>query len=492
MMTTKDLGLEKPLYIASKIMDAQALDDFRAKYQQFRGGESVGAKGEMKHLVMAEFKSQVEEAAKESFARNRLQKKTTYDLAKDVPIDATINSGSKYEARFERTKLMRSDVLVESNLVENLASRALGVIPEQCHRSSIYVVTDSVADDLYGQAVLDGLVSAGLQATKFVVPSETDESGETSTEEIKTLSTLSKLADMILDAGVDKRSCIVSVGGGVVNNICGYLAGSIYRGITLVHFSTTFMGQVDAAIDFKQAVNHGCGKNLLGCYYPASKILLDPTVLLTQSKRHRLNGLAEALKHGMVHSTDLLEFIVNGGTIADPKYLDGVVRRTIAVKVPTLTRYEESDFNEMAPQFGHAPAHAIEFLSWHGGCPEHGPLLHGEAVAIGMCVSAEVAYMMGVCTKEVVEDHYRIVESVGLPSCTPDEMDLEAIIAKFAYDKHTLSGKPTMGLLRAMGDMYEVAGVYGQPIEPEILREAFLINMARGKANKEAKQINAN
>ena len=238
------------------------------------------------------------------------------------------------------------------------------------------------------------------------------------------------------------------------------------------------MGQVDAAIDFKQAVNHCCGKNLLGCYHPAAKIVLDPTVLLSQSRRHRLNGLAEALKHGIVHSTELLDFIVNGGTVDDPAYLDGVVRRTIAVKVPTLTRYEESDFNEMAPQFGHAPAHAIEFLSWHGG--SEAPLLHGEAVAIGICVSAEVAYAMGICDYKTKEEHYRVVESVGLPSCTPGDMDIDAIMAKLAYDKHTLTGKPTMGLLRSVGDMFERDGVYGQPIETKVIRAAFQRNMIRG------------
>jgi len=417
-----------------------------------------------------------------SLQEPRTETERTYDLAKDVRVDPKIDQAPKFEACFGRHTMMRSDILVKSSVIENLSTQALDVIPRRCHRSSIYVVTDTVTDKLYGTAVFNGLLSAGLNVTKCVIPSATDSSGETSTEGAKDLETFSKLADQILKKGVDKRSAIISVGGGVVNNICGFLAGSIYRGITLCHFSTTFMGQVDAAIDFKQAVNHCCGKNLLGCYYPATKIILDPKVLLTQSKRHRLNGLAEALKHGMVHSTDLIKYIVEAGTVDDPDYLDGVVRRTIAVKVPTLTRYEESDFNEMAPQFGHAPAHAIEFLSWHGGCPHHGPLLHGEAVAIGMCVSAEVAYIMGVCTRHVVEEHYRLVASVGLPTCTPDELDVDAIIAKLSYDKHTLSKKPTMGLLKEIGHMFEKDGVYSQPVKPETLRRAFKINIARGVA----------
>ena len=151
---------------------------------------------------------------------------TTYDLAKDAKIEASIDKPRTFSRRFERKKLMRSDVLVEPGILKNLASRALDVVPRQCQRSSIYLVTDSVTDELYGAEVLDGFLSAGLKAQKLVVESETDESGETSTEETKTLATFMKLADQVLAAGVDKRSCIVSLGGGVVNNI--WLLGGVH------------------------------------------------------------------------------------------------------------------------------------------------------------------------------------------------------------------------------------------------------------------------
>ncbi|KAJ8598139.1 hypothetical protein CTAYLR_007404 [Chrysophaeum taylorii] len=484
------LQLPPPLeFVSERIADPKALDTFRVNYQKFRCGGAQGAKGEVQQLLVSVHQTSEEKYEAEEKA---------YELAKDVRIDPMIDEG-RFISAFERSKRMRSVVVVETGIVDALAARALDVIPRKCHRSSIYVVTDSVTDALYGDVVLDGLLGAGLGASKLVIPSETDASGENSTEMHKSLTTFSNLADQILAGGVDKRSCIVSLGGGVVNNICGYLASSIYRGLALVHVSTTFMGQVDAAIDFKQAVNHcanriqsrtaplvwgllfffttaGCGKNLLGSYYPAATVVLDPSLLTTQSTRHRRNGLAEAAKHGMVHSTDLLDYI-RAGNIDDPAYLDGVVRRTISVKVPTLTRYDESDFNEMAPQYGHAPAHAVEFLSWHGACNE--PLLHGEAVAIGMCVSAEVAFIMGVCAESVVEEHYAIVEALGLPSCVPPELDLDKVIDKLSYDKHTLSGKPTMGLLVKMGKMYEKDGVYGQPVDADILREAFEINQDR-------------
>ena len=107
------------------------------------------------------------------------------------------------------------------------------------------------------------------------------------------------------------------------------------------------------------------------------------------------------------------------------------------------------------------------------------PLLHGEAVAIGMCVSAEAAFILGICEQSEVEEHYQICASVGLPTCVPPEMSLDDVVEKLAYDKHTLSGAPTMGLLIKIGQMYEKEGKYGVSVPADILRKAFEINQAR-------------
>ena len=414
-----------------------------------------------------------------------VQTKGAYELAMDtkIPPELELRAGKSMHSIFERTKQMRSEVIVETGIMNHVALRIHDIIPKNCMHSNLYVVTDSVTDELYAEPLVSELKVAGLKVAKLVVDSVTDMSGESSTEPSKDVQTYLRLVDAIIRHGVDKHSCIISVGGGVVNNICGFLAGCIYRGISLVHFSTTMMGMVDAAIDFKQAVNHCCGKNLLGCYYPATKIVLDPACLSTLSTRHVRNGIAESLKHGMVHSTELLDFILREKAVTNldkysEGYLDGIIRRTIAIKAPTLTQYHESDFNEMAPQYGHAPAHAVEILSWHGGANE--PLLHGEAVAIGMCVSAETAFQLGVCDASVVEDHYRVCAEVGLPTCVPAEMDLDAICAKLAYDKHTLVDKPAMGLLVKFGQMYHIGGKYGVQIDTDVIRAALVRNQMRG------------
>eukprot|EP00996_Jenningsia_fusiforme_P000196 NODE_1153_length_1672_cov_949.829328_g1023_i0.p1 GENE.NODE_1153_length_1672_cov_949.829328_g1023_i0~~NODE_1153_length_1672_cov_949.829328_g1023_i0.p1 ORF type:complete len:497 (+),score=101.02 NODE_1153_length_1672_cov_949.829328_g1023_i0:175-1491(+) len=403
-----------------------------------------------------------------------------------------ISTGS-YSTEFHRFKPeMRSRVIVERDVATSLDTRAREIIPEECHRSQNYLITDSIMDsaesNFLPDRVLCGLRCSGLQFDKIVMKADgMDETGETSAEKNKTLATFSQLADDILAKGIDKHSCIVSLGGGVVNNLCGFLAASLYRGIKLVHITTTMMGQADAAIDFKQAVNHPKGKNLLGCYYPADVILCDPSTLLTLSDRHLLNGLAECLKHALTQDAELLAFMTEntGKHLRHVKFLETVVKHTIHLKAPTLTYYDTTDLFEMCPQYGHSVGHAVEHLSWEEG--RGGALLHGEGVTIGMCVSAEIAFLMGLCTAEVVEKIYSACAACLLPQFIPCSMSAEEVFKKMAYDKHFVQKKPTMGLVSEIGVMAKTtkedgSETYGWQIESDVLLRAVAANEARRDA----------
>jgi len=309
-------------------------------------------------------------------------------------------------------------------------------------------------------------------------------SGESTGEPHKTTYVLMKCCDEVIGNGVSKHSCVISLGGGVVNNLSGVVASMVYRGISLVHITTTSMGMLDASIDFKQAVNHPLGKNLLGCYYPASTILMDPESLATLSKRHNLNGIAEALKHGMAQSVELVEEISQpfrdrgSSVLSDPQYLERVCKASIEIKCPTLDFYHDSDYNEMVPQYGHAVGHAVEHLSWSG--LEHKPLLHGEAVAIGMCVSAEIARLLGLCDDKCVEEHYEIVQACGLPAYVPPTISSAAVRKKMMFDKHFVK-KPSMGLPAELGclALREDKKSYAWAVEDEVLEAALLANASR-------------
>ncbi|KAL1504203.1 hypothetical protein AB1Y20_010612 [Prymnesium parvum] len=386
-------------------------------------------------------------------------------------------------------KPLHSDILIKNGLISEIGQH--NILPQQSLTAQNYLVTDSICDELFADEVMISFAAAGVKVSKLIVKSVSDESNESSTEPVKTREVFNELTDEILAKGITKHSCIISLGGGVVNNMCGLLAATLYRGIPLIHITTTTMGAFDAAIDFKQAVNHPLGKNLLGAYYPASKIVIDPETFRPLSSRHSLNGIAEALKHGLAQSQKLVDVIVKpivqhgSGVLRDPEYLSAICRECVETKVPTLTWYDESDFNEMVPQYGHAIGHAIEHLSWHPAeCDKDGmntlaPLLHGEAVAVGMAVSAEVSHLMGLCDEKCVAEHYSTLEAVGLPAHVPANMSIQAIVEKMGYDKHHV-GVPSMGLCASIGKMAKSSKTsFCWKVDISTVEEALRLNIAK-------------
>jgi len=396
-----------------------------------------------------------------------------------------VDANGLYHNSFGRSgKELHTGIIVHRGALRNLDGLAKGMLPTQCRFAKNYVITDTIVDPLYGGLVLSGLRKAGFDVHKIVVPADSaDASGESTGEPHKNTDVLMKCCDEVLRNGVSKHSCVISLGGGVVNNLCGVIACMVYRGISLVHITTTSMGMLDASIDFKQAVNHPLGKNLLGCYYPASTILMDPETLGTLSNRHILNGIAEALKHGFAQSVRLVEHISQplrergSSVLRDPEYLEGVCKASIEIKCPTLDFYHDSDYNEMVPQYGHAVGHAIEHLSWSG---EHKPLLHGEAVAVGMCVSAEIARNLGLCNDRCVEEHYEVVQACGLPAFVPQSISSAAIRNKMMYDKHFVKS-PSMGLPAEMGRLALCgdSNSYAWQIKDDVLEAALVANASR-------------
>ncbi len=365
-------------------------------------------------------------------------------------------------SQFSRGKVMTSQICIEKGMVKKLD--AFRIIPASSFASPHVLLTDSLVDPHYGDKVLEGLRFGGLNIRKIVV-----EAGEST----KNITEYSRIADEIFAGGIDKRSYLISLGGGVINNIAGFLASTLYRGIGLIHIPTSMMAQVDAAIDFKQAVNSSHGKNLFGSYYPARSILIDPEVLSTLDRRHVVNGISESIKHALVQDHEFFDYLMKyQGDLHDINFLDYVVRHSIELKVPLLNGSVDDDYNEMLPQYGHSIGHAIEHLSAY-------EFLHGESIAIGMCISAEIAHILGICNKDVVDAHYAVFQKYELPTVVPTEMSVEDIVATIRYDKHYMLGNPEMALPQEIGIPWQEKGVYGIPIDYEILERGIKKNKVR-------------
>lgn len=363
---------------------------------------------------------------------------------------------------FARTRNLQTHIVVEQGIIDRLEN--LPLVAGNQYRSTHFLLTDGTVNSLYAERAQRGLTAAGLDVHTLVVPP-----GETS----KNIQTYARLADEIFARGLDKNSVIFSLGGGVVNNIAGFLASTLYRGIGLIHIPTTTMAQVDAAIDFKQAVNASFGKNLFGSYYDAKTIIIDPTVLQTLPQRNLYDGVAESIKHALTQDADFLRYLQEHAQRAtDTDVLEEITRRTLALKVPLLNGDTADDYNEMLPQYGHSVAHAVEHLSGY-------ELLHGEAVAIGMCVVAEVARLIGVCGDETVDLHYRVCEQYHLPTQVPAYISPQDVCAAIRYDKHHLWGNPHMALVTEVGRCLEENGRFGLPVDYDIVFKAVVQNQSK-------------
>lgn len=325
-------------------------------------------------------------------------------------------------------------ICLESGLIDNL-NRVFSESDFNLNSNHI-LVTDDNLSKLYLNTVISQLQDLNLKISVFVI-----EAGEGS----KSLSQYVKLIENSLDAKFDKHSIVFSLGGGVVNNIAGFLAATLYRGLQLIHIPTTLLSQVDATIDFKQGINFKHGKNLVGAYYPATHVIADPMVLKTLDKRFMFDGLAESIKHALCGDTDFLSFLEDNDDVTDdPEKLHYVIDQSIQLKLSSMHDDLHDQVDEAIKQYGHALGHAIEHMS-------NGLVFHGEAISIGMCMSAEIAQIKGICTKDTVRRHYEIFKKYNLPTVIPDTFSKYDVWQKMRYDKHYHADSPYMSLLSDIG-----------------------------------------
>ncbi|ABD89718.1 2-deoxy-scyllo-inosose synthase [Rhodopseudomonas palustris] len=366
---------------------------------------------------------------------------------------------------FRADNNIQTQVLVAQNGLRNLD--ALGVLDNVRKESKHLLITDANVEQLYLRPVLDCIERSGRTVRTIVVPAE---------EASKSFEVYAGLVQTALDHGIDKYSVIFSLGGGLVNNLAGFLASTLYRGIGLIHLPTSLLAQVDAAIDFKQALNFSHGKNLIGSFYPASNVLIDPIALQTLNPRLIRCGLAESVKHALCQDGDFLNYIMSHHNHLDEiGFLTKTVIRSVNLKLEMMVPDLHSDREETIKQYGHAVGHAVEHLSG-------GEIYHGEAIAIGMCVSAEIGRLLGVTDEETVDVHYRCLSMLGLPTMVPLEFSLGDIWEKVRYDKHFLQDRAYMGLLSRVGVPSSSGenGLHGHWISRDVLFEAIEINRRAG------------
>jgi 3-dehydroquinate synthase len=280
-------------------------------------------------------------------------------------------------------------------------------------------------------------------------------------EKYKTLHTVSRIYDALLRAEADRATTIVAVGGGVIGDIAGFAAATYLRGVSLVQVPTTLLAQVDSAIGGKVGVNHAMGKNLIGAFHPPALVVADSLLLATLPRREFRSGLYEVVKYGLIASRELFDR-VNENLPAifarEPAVLEPIVADCCRIKAGVV----EADEREQGPRrvlnFGHTAGHALEALT------RYRRFLHGEAVALGMLVAAEVAVARGAMPDE---DRQRLARATMQMGPVPPLGDLSAAQALeiVRRDKKVVAGSLHFVLPLAIGRVSIVTDVKEKELE---------------------------
>lgn len=263
-------------------------------------------------------------------------------------------------------------------------------------------------------------------------------------ESIKSLSAAGGLLQQLCDIGVDRQSVLVAIGGGTVTDVVGFVAATYMRGISCVFFPTTLLGQVDAAIGGKCAVNMGGYKNMVGAFALPKQVVCDTSWLASLPEREWRAGMAEVIKTAIIGDAALFELLENNtlnNFRNDADLCSEIVARCVAVKCDIVRRDLREAGERRLLNLGHTIAHAIESLSQE--------FSHGEAVAMGIVYASRKAVERGVLAPDVAERIESLLQRYDLPTEIP--LAEGALLEAVAHDKKSINGTPRWVLPTAIG-----------------------------------------
>ena len=300
------------------------------------------------------------------------------------------------------------------------------------------LVSDTNVGKLYGRKYADLLEAAGFGVDVYLLSA-----GESS----KSMEEAEKLYTRAIEIGLDRKSVIFALGGGVTGDLAGFVAATYMRGIPFVQLPTSLLAQVDSSVGGKVAVNHRLGKNLIGAFYQPKAVFMDLAMLRTLPKREIYTGLGEIIKYGIIYDAaffDFLEKHVQEVLQLEPEVIEHVVARSCEIKGAVVGADEKESGLRRILNFGHTMAHAIEKET------HYTRYNHGEAVAVGMVGAARISCALGLIPERDLMRMIALIEAMHLPvqaeGCTVENM-YEAIF----HDKKTIDGKVNWVLMQGIG-----------------------------------------
>ncbi|KQO17392.1 3-dehydroquinate synthase [Paenibacillus sp. Leaf72] len=288
-------------------------------------------------------------------------------------------------------------------------------------KSPLLIISDDKVAPHYLEPLANTLSAAGFQPSTAIVPS-----GESS----KSLAMLEDLVTHALKAGLDRKSAIVALGGGVVGDLAGFVAASYMRGVKFIQIPTTILAH-DSSVGGKVAVNHPLAKNIIGAFHQPEMVLYDLNTLQTLPPRDVRAGLSEVVKHGFIWDDAFVQWCDENSErllALEPEALGYALYKGCSVKAAVVSKDERENDLRAILNLGHTIGHALEAVAGYG------ELLHGEAISIGMIGSAKLGLRYG-APEDVYTTTKRVLAKCGLPVKLPEHFDVDAIMDAMMHDK---------------------------------------------------------
>ncbi len=320
----------------------------------------------------------------------------------------------------------------------------------------IALISNPAVYSLYGERVSDSIKNAGFDLLTVTIPDG---------EQYKNLATLKNIYDELLKFKLDRKSALIALGGGVIGDITGFAASTYMRGVSYIQIPTTLLAQVDSSVGGKTGIDHELGKNMIGAFWQPGLVWIDVETLKTLPMRELLAGLAEVIKYGVIYDKELFDFLeINRDNLLnlDNSALTHIIKRSCEIKADVVAQDEREAGLRAILNYGHTIGHAIETVTGYT------KFLHGEAVSIGMHLEANLSFMLHFIDKDQVVKIKEVIDSYGLPSEMPEDVNVEALFSSMKLDKKAVAGELKFILPEKIGHVRIQKG-----ISDKTLRELF-------------------
>jgi 3-dehydroquinate synthase len=301
----------------------------------------------------------------------------------------------------------------------------------------VMVVTNDTIAPIYLPGTLEAL--AGYDIAAVTLPDG---------EKYKTLEVLDQIYSALLGRRFTRTCTLIALGGGVIGDMTGFAAATYQRGVPFIQVPTTLLSQVDSSVGGKTGVNHELGKNMIGAFYQPQAVFADTATLKTLDDRQLSSGIAEIIKYGLIVDAPFfawLEVNMDALLARDPDALAFAIERSCQCKAKVVEADEKEAGQRALLNLGHTFGHAIETGMGYG------KWLHGEAVATGMCMAAELSRRLGWISSNEFERTVQLIDRAGLPTVPPAMLSADRFIELMSVDKKIVDGKLRLVLLRGIG-----------------------------------------